>query len=400
MSSEKLGVLAAVARIAGHSLAEKVGRPKPTDPRAVPAGPDALTTGWLTGVLCADTPGAAVTGFALQGGSDGTTSRRQISVTYNAAGQDAGLPTDIFSKSTPSFTSRVTAGLSGALICENEFYRNLRSSMDVEAPLAYHSCYDAASMRSMLLLENVTLTKGAEFGDPTTLVVTRERAESMIDQMAGYHAAFWGDTSLEKHTWLPTALDFQLRINAVISFEKRSLIGVDRAADVIPSNVLARRDRIWWSVMASLELNSRQTPTLLHSDVHLGNWYVTGDGRMGQHDWQCMSRGQWSLDVAYALLSGLQIDDRRAWERDLLSRYLERLRENGVTPDRGLPSADAAFTAYRQQMWHAFVFWIYTIGAGRLQPQMQPEHISRENIRRMAAAIDDHDAFAAVRSAV
>jgi len=385
-------------RIAGRTLLEKLTRPRPSTAHAVPSGPKALTSQWLTAVLCDGIPGARVEAFDVVGGSDGTTSRRRLRLGYNQAGQNAGLPSVVFTKSTPSFTSRVTAGLSGALICENEFYRTLRGAMKVEAPLAYHACYDASSLRSMLLLEDVTLTKGAEFGDPTTLTVTRERAESMIDQLASYHAAFWGDTSLAGNAWLPTALDFQLRINKVIAFEKRSLIGVTRAESVIQPRVMSRRSQIWPTVMASLHHNARQVPTLLHSDVHLGNWYVTADGRMGQHDWQCMSRGQWALDVAYALLSALQVEDRRAWEDELLARYVERLREGGVTPERGLPDRAAAKLAYRQQMWQAFVFWIYTIGAGRLQPQMQPEHVSLENIRRMATAIDDLDAFEALNA--
>jgi hypothetical protein len=35
----------------------------------------------------------------------------------------------------------------------------------------------------------------------------------------------------------------------------------------------------------ALAMHEREPRTLLHSDVHLGNWYVTGDGRMGLCDW-------------------------------------------------------------------------------------------------------------------
>jgi hypothetical protein len=132
--------------------------------------------------------------------------------------------------------------------------------------------------------------------------------------------------------------------------------------------------------------------TLLHSDVHLGNWYVTHDGTMGQSDWQALTRGGWALDVAYALTSALSIEDRRAWERELLNIYLDRLATLGVAP----PTFSEAFDAYRQQVFHALAFWLYTLGAGVLQPDMQPRDVSDTNVARMAQATIDLDSLDSV----
>jgi hypothetical protein len=87
-----------------------------------------------------------------------------------------------------------------------------------------------------------------------------------------------------------------------------------------------------------------------------GNWYVTGDGRMGLYDWQCIVRGGWARDVAYALSSHLTAEQRRHWEHDLIDRYCGRLAEAG----RDVPSPAAAFLAYRQQMMHGMTFWLMT----------------------------------------
>jgi hypothetical protein len=111
---------------------------------------------------------------------------------------------------------------------------------------------------------------------------------------------------------------------------------------------------------------------------------------MGQHDWQAITRGQWALDVSYALSSALRIEDRRAWERELLEIYLETLAAGGVVP---IPSLDAALLAYRQQIFHAFVFWLFTVGRSPLQPKMQPDDASMANLERMAQAVVDLDAF-------
>jgi len=121
-----------------------------------------------------------------------------------------------------------------------------------------------------------------------------------------------------------------------------------------------------------------------------------GDGPTGSAP--PAAAGRWTSPTRCSP-GGLAIDDRRAWERDLLTRYLETLAKLGVTPDAGLPTFGQAWLAYRQQTWHAFVFWIYTIGAGRMQPAMQPEAVSRANLARMAAAIDDLESLDAVRDA-
>jgi phosphotransferase family enzyme len=87
-------------------------------------------------------------------------------------------------------------------------------------------------------------------------------------------------------------------------------------------------------------INVAATPTLLHQDTHLANWYALPDGSMGIADWQCVARGQWALDVAYALAIGLSTEDRRAWKRDLIALYLQRLAEKvPETPTFELSSA-------------------------------------------------------------
>ena len=40
---------------------------------------------------------------------------------------------------------------------------------------------------------------------------------------------------------------------------------------------------------------------------------------------QCPCKGNWGRDLAYAVSTALSIEDRRAWERDLVIYYIERL---------------------------------------------------------------------------
>jgi hypothetical protein len=105
---------------------------------------------------------------------------------------------------------------------------------------------------------------------------------------------------------------------------------------------------------------------------------------MGLCDWALVCKGHWARDVAYALTTTLAVADRRAWERDLLRRYLERMRPHGLA----LAEA-AAWDRYRQQTFAALLMWTPTLCHPPTMPDMQPEAMSREMIARMCAAIAD-----------
>lgn len=384
----KAALAARLAMISAISLSERLRKPVAQDLSDVPRSPDSITPEWLTQALLRGHPSARVTSISLGERSDGTTSRQVLHVEYNVAARELRLPERIFCKSSEALLSRIAAGLSGALASEAGFYSVLRPEVEMETPRCYHAAVDPRSFRSIYLLEDIAVTRGATFGDPTTLPVSRAMAESMVENIALYHGRFWQSPKLEQ-PWLKTSLQFQENADATIDFEKRSLVGIDRSADFVPSEFLRRRDEFYPRLMDSLRLNVAGPHTLLHSDMHLGNWYRLEGDRMGLYDWQCATRGEWALDIAYALLSGLSIEDRRAWEGDLIRHYLDHLAQHGGP----VITFDAAWLKYRQQTFHALVFWLYTIGAGRMQPAMQMQHISEENVRRMTQAAVDLGSF-------
>jgi hypothetical protein len=104
------------------------------------------------------------------------------------------------------------------------------------------------------------------------------------------------------------------------------------------------------------------------------------------------SKGGWAYDVAYTLTTGLTIEDRRAWERELIRTYVKRLAAAGG------PSLafDDAWLSYRRATPHAYFAWVFALGQSRLQPAMQPTSTSREMIARTSRALVDLDTLAAL----
>jgi aminoglycoside phosphotransferase (APT) family kinase protein len=383
----------AALKIGGRVAYERLARPKARRFDDVPCSPYAVTAEWLTAVLCNKTPGAIVTQVEVKPASAGTHERHQLKVSYNEEGRRAGLPVSIFTKSLPSIVTRMIGGFNGTARVEGSFFTQIRPQLEIEAPLCYHSAYDRRTFAAIHLLEDLVATKSATFCNHKTYV-TRAMADDMIDLLASLHGRFYGDPTLaERYRWLASYPRWFTIGAAKMGTEYYTRKAFDAAAHVIPAKVLTRRDDVWPATMRALALHDSEPQGLIHSDVHIGNWYRTGSGQMGLCDWQCLSRGHWSRDFAYAVTASLTSDNRRSWERELLARYVERFAEKtGTTPD-----FDLSFLRYRQQIVHALAMWTITLCHSPLLPNMQPEDTTLTMIERMTTAMADLDALNSFR---
>jgi thiamine kinase-like enzyme len=380
-------------RVACHVANERITNPRPVSLREVPPTPGHLTDEWLTLALCRGIPGAKVLGHSLGPRSDGTSSRRTLRVEFDDVGREAGLNEWLFTKSGPGFMTRLVSAAVGLGEIESAFYAQVRDELPIEAPRTQHSAYDPVTGRQLLIIDDVSHTREACFGTILTRRLDRGQAEQVVDTLAALHAQFW-DAALRRRFghWLPDAYQWMARLNTTINAPKRILVGFARAREVIPTKIFRRSKEVPGALMRSLEINIAGPQTLLHGDVHPGNWYVTGDNQMGLYDWQCAVSGGGARDVAYALSTHLTIENRRAWERELVARYVDRLAMAGCR----VPNAEAAFLAYRQQMLHAMFMWLVTIGRYRLQPEMQPKEVALESVRRTCQAAADLDSLDAI----
>ncbi len=372
------GTALAALKIGGRVAFERLARPKARRFNDVPCSPYAVTAEWLTAVLCSKTPGAIVTQVEVKPASAGTHERHQLMVSYNEEGRRAALPVSIFTKSLPSIVTRMIGGFNGTARVEGHFYTQLRPQLEIEAPLCYHSAYDRRTFAAIHLLEDMVAAKGATFCNHKTYV-SRAMADDMIDLLASLHSRFYGASYPR---WFTIGAE-------KMGTEYYTRKAFDAAAHVIPAEVLARRDDVWPATMRALALHESEPQGLIHSDVHIGNWYRTAAGQMGLCDWQCLSRGHWSRDFAYAVTASLTPDNRRSWERDLLARFVERFEEKtGVRPD-----FDLSFRHYRQQIVHALAMWTITLCHSRLLPNMQPEETTLTMIERITTAMADLDSI-------
>lgn len=368
--------------------------PKALSPRDIPTARSQVTRQWLAAVLCAATPGADVKHFHTRAVSAGTATRWAVTVTYNEVGTQASLPMELFAKTTEGFRQRLLLGLAGVLAGEPKFYASFRPKLNIEAPQGYYGAFDERSCRSIALMENVAATKGATFPSPVD-AVSRTDIEQVLDSFATMHGRYW-DAGELRVPELRDSLEVIARADSLIGMRKRSMVGEKRAAAVIPAELKGRAGEVFDAALQSLRLDQSMVPTLVHGDGHVGQTYRTADGRMGLTDFQVVQRGRWAYDVAYTINSALAVPDRRAWDRELLAFYLDRLSKAGGDA----PDFDDAWLEYRRHAFYPYVAWVFGMGRAAFQPRFQPDEYSSAIIERTGNAIVDLDAFAALEDGV
>jgi hypothetical protein len=359
----------------------------------IPMGWDLITPEWMTSVLTGGDGDARVVSLRLGDPDEGTSSRRRIFLEYNDAGKAANLPPRVFCKSTHRLENRFIIGMNGGIEAEVSFFNTVLPELDIEAPKCYFANFDPHTLNSIIVMKD--MAGEVEFCSDA-VVLTHEHARNQMELLARLHAAYYqSDALMTKLSAWNNWEDYFAITAREAGFEDACQRGFAQAEDVIPPALFAREAEIWPATVASIALHATLPRMLVHSDVHLKNWYIAGPGKMGLNDWQCSSKGHWSRDLSYALSTCLSVEQRREWEHDLLGHYLECMHGEGVPRI----AFDDAWLAYRRQMFGALAWWTGTLGQPPEAPAMQPPSTSLKFIGRMTQAMEDLDSLGALKDA-
>lgn len=350
---------------------------------------EAITPAWMTHVLCRDHPGAEVVAVRLDVPDSGTSNRRRVFLEYNGIGQAVGLPSSVFCKATVDLLNRILLSTS-ALLSETAFYNLIRPQLRIEAPEAYLAVYDPESYASIVVLKD--LKDRATFCDHHTQM-TLERVQDQMRLLATLHGTFYRSPKLDAELGHMFRYDHRFAaLDRDHDFKGMCEAGLRAAAEFVPSRLMAREAEIWPATLRASARHGELPLTITHGDVHLKNWYITNEGRMGLSDWQVTSKGHWSRDVAYTISTALTVEQRRVWEKDLLRYYLDAFAAAG---GEAVPFEEA-WLNYRQQLLTTLAWWTMTLTPSKDVPDMQPRDITIEFIRRIVTAMDDLDVLAAL----
>jgi hypothetical protein len=371
------------ALVNARALAELAASASPWVPTRGPSKSSDVTAEWLTVNLGVHAPGATALLATSLDGTTGTTDRRRLAVEWNEAGKRAGLPANVFIKSSPlTARNRGMVAALGMSVNEVRFYQQVAEELVGVCPKAWYS-YAGIGARFLIVLEDIVADGARPYALADRCEI--EHARGLVDAFAQLHSRFWESPRLDGDLrWVRT---WSTRPgNAVLKmFYKRGRRGalrLDRpeATPAVQATAAALDANIdaYYGEFESGPL------TLLHGDSHLGNTYSLPDGRSGLLDWQVIWRGPGLREVTYWMITGLDADVRRAHERELLEGYLDGLRAGGVIE---VPSFDEAFERYRLFSAEAWDATAMTIA----WPGLQAQENAEAGWRRACIAVEDLD---------
>ena len=336
----------------------------------IPSTVDEITAVWLSEVL--DTSVSAV---EVVDAHSGTTGRAKIRI------EGAGLPETLFAKLRPFDDEQATfLSMIGLGVSEAQLYAAAGDQLPVRVPKVWHSSFDESDSSFIMVLEDLEAS-GCRFAHPDDDDVLAV-AESLMDELATLHAAYWGQDLpwLGTHALSPgDSPEAQERMAMGAAIVQSAL---DQFSDRLPPE-FTKLGEIYIARNRDIgTLWNQGERTLIHGDNHIGNLFVD-DGRTGFYDWAVACQYPGMRDVAYFLCNSLPTETRRTEQDALIARYRSALSAGGVELD-----ADLAQEQYRL---FSIYSWISATTTAAMGSKWQPAEVGYRATERTTQAIIDLD---------
>jgi aminoglycoside/choline kinase family phosphotransferase len=332
--------------------------PHPT----IPAGPQDLTTEWLTDALRAGgvISGSKVTSFEKEIMGEGAGFMGQLArvkLEYDADAPRA--PSSLIAKFPSNMPeNRQVADAFHFYEREIRFYEEVAGEVELRTPRCYYSDMDVEAGRYILLIEDLV---PARVGDQLTGCLEHEAALA-ITNLAKFHATWLDNPKLSEMEWMP-AIDAPWYTQAVVdSYAQIWPQFLQRFGDKLSPQMVATGQRVGEKAGLIMQEMAGPPRTIIHGDYRLDNlFFGTEQGRptLAVADWQIASRGRGVFDVAYFMSGGVPADLRRANEMTLLRDYHRILTANGSAADYDF---DECLRDYRKSVVFCLVYPV--IGGG------------------------------------
>jgi hypothetical protein len=277
-----------------------------------------------------------------------------------------------------------------AVLYETEvlIYQRFLHELDIEKPQCLAAAYDEKTGHFLLILEDLSVHK-ARFPNVLQPSLAPEQVGKLLDTLAVLHARYWKSPKLDQESeWLSSLTEGR----QFDFFEADTVKWIDSfvAENSYRKDLITRVGRsparLWEMVKGVHRYHEKIFPmTLQHGDTGAHNTYHLPDGRCGFLDWQLAVRSAWPHDVHYLVCTALSVADRRAHEKALVQRYLDRLSALGV---RDVPAIDLAMREFGRSL-----IWGFTIGWLMVPPRNYGMEIISANLERLYAAALDHNTF-------
>jgi hypothetical protein len=348
------------------------------DTVAVPETMDGFTPAFLTAAMQQRVPGIVVEAAEQLDHIHGASSKVRMRIRTNRN----DVPNSIIVKGGFETHSRLMRDMNAN---EVNAYRWVVPTVEVNTVECYYAGL-GPNGDGLVILEDLNL-RGVRFlrlMEP----IGFELARDFLTDIARIHARWWNAPELfggERFDWLQDASEFGGGIWQYFAIlddpEKYAWFRNAPRAAAMPTELLDPA-RVRAAHAAMIAAHADEPVTINHGDTHLGNLFVTAEGKPAFLDWM-PRRGPWSLDVSYFITAALDYTYRREWEGALIQHYLASLAALGVEA----PGFEHAWHCYKREMIWGHLIWLLN------SSDYQTESNNTAAGARFATAMIDHDTF-------
>lgn len=347
----------------------------PTNPTRL----EAMGAPWLTkalrasGVINHEVAVASIT--VTEFGSTGLLSElRAVDLTYTQASD--GAPKQVMVKFAPhELKTRAMVNLFGHLRNEFHFYAGaMAAKVPFRVPKPFYADMSYLSGNSCLIMERIV---NADFRDLLTAPVTLDDARLIMAALAKMHAVWHGPGKIkDKDIEFVPRGDTEAMKLAGPEFLKAHKKTVEKEQGgegwdyTFPTGLVDLHEDIAKHSFLLLQCTSAFPETLgvNHGDPRLENWFFyheDGQKKCGALDWQVMSKGDVTRDLAWFFGVSCSVEFQTAHEAELLDLYFAELGKAGG-PTVG--PADRPMWDECYALSHVNVTATNVIGLGSIEP--------------------------------
>ncbi|HSL57523.1 MAG TPA: phosphotransferase [Acidimicrobiales bacterium] len=337
----------------------------------IPSSIEAVTAEWL----------AEVTGFGIE-----TARTERIgegigvsSAIYRAHLHGPNCPQTVVVK-LPSVDEAAvfTSTMLRMYIREVRFFDELAPLAPVRVPVRYHAEVHEGTSEFVVVMEDLGSLRLVD--QLAGMALTD--AERAVDELAGWHATWWGQGDELAERGLTVSLGDPIYPAVLPLVFGEGWEKVTRELEVTES-ILAVGPRFADAIPRLLAQLSRGPNTMVHGDFRADNILFDARGSVALLDFQLIGSGSGTYDLAYFVTQSLEPDVAAASERALFDRWVAGL------VARGVPEADleGAWDDYRTAALFCLVYPIVASRGMDLSDPRQHELIACMNTR-FARAVD------------
>jgi hypothetical protein len=264
-------------------------------------------------------------------------------------------------------------------IREVRFYDELAADSPIGTPRRLYAALDEESSKFVLVMEDMGALRMVDQLEGMALA----DAERAVDELAAWHATWWGKADDLTTKGLTVGLDDPIYPAVLPMVFAEGWEKVTTGMDVQPA-ILAVGPRYADALGWLLTDLSTAPKTLLHGDYRADNILFRPDGSVVLLDFQLIGTGSAAYDLAYFVTQSLDAAVASANERALFDRWIAGLHAAGVT------DTDRMWDDYRKAALFCLVYPIVASRGMDLADPRQRGLIDCMN-SRLCRAIDELD---------